>query len=201
PTALTGAASALMSAPAKSGRMPCLPGSMFVIAAPCSPPICVVWYSNGPGLAWNCHPNKEPQNCWLLLVSSAGISMWTISPGIAASPVSPCTAMPPSVVPRPAAGSSWAAARTPGYPAIFAHVIGDDGRGPRRAALIRVRASKLCTPIPRTNRGQKDQEGLTALDDQAFDLDFLVGGRDLNPRPLGYEQRRHGSIQSGSPRY
>src|SRR5262245_12219146 len=45
---------------------------MFVIAAPCSPPICVVWYSNGPGLAWNCHPNNEPQNCWLLVVSSAG---------------------------------------------------------------------------------------------------------------------------------
>ena len=44
------------------GRVPRLPGSMFVIAAPCSPPIWVVWYSNGPGFAWNCHPNKEPQN-------------------------------------------------------------------------------------------------------------------------------------------
>src|SRR5215467_533679 len=60
---------------------------MLVIAAPCSPPICVVWYSNGPGFAWNCHPNKDPQNCWLLVVSSAGISMCTISPGTAASSV------------------------------------------------------------------------------------------------------------------
>jgi len=39
-----------MSSTAKYGRMPRLPGSMFVIAAPCSPPICVVWYSNGPGV-------------------------------------------------------------------------------------------------------------------------------------------------------
>src|SRR6266567_8343164 len=85
PSSFTRAAPALMSSTAKYGRMPCLPGSMFVIAAPCSPPICVVWYSNGPGLAWNCQPNKEPQNCWLLVVSSAGISMCTISPGNAAS--------------------------------------------------------------------------------------------------------------------
>jgi hypothetical protein len=31
-----------MSSTAKYGRMPRLPGSMFVIAAPCSPAICVV---------------------------------------------------------------------------------------------------------------------------------------------------------------
>jgi hypothetical protein len=84
PSSFTRAAPALMPSTAKYGRVPRLPGSMFVIAAPCSPPICVVWHSNGPGFAWNCHPNKDPQNCWLLLVSSAGISMCTISPGNAA---------------------------------------------------------------------------------------------------------------------
>src|SRR5690242_5901671 len=81
---------------------------MLVIAAPCSPLICVVWYSNGPGLAWNCHPNKEPQNCWLPVVSSAGISMCTISPGTAASlivvsadaAVSPDTARPGKLIGR-----------------------------------------------------------------------------------------------------
>jgi hypothetical protein len=51
PSSVTRAAPALMSSTAKYGRMPRLPGSMFVIAAPCSPPICVVRYSNGPGFA------------------------------------------------------------------------------------------------------------------------------------------------------
>src|SRR5215467_2497762 len=98
---------------------------MLVIAAVRGPSIWLVWYSNGPGLAWNCHPNKEPQNCWLLVVSSAGISMCTISPGIAASSVCHLLVILPSVVTdaRP-----WAthpvAAPMPGYRAIFAHVIG-----------------------------------------------------------------------------
>jgi len=37
PSSLTRAAPALISSTAKYGRVPCLPGSMFVIAAPCSP--------------------------------------------------------------------------------------------------------------------------------------------------------------------
>src|SRR5215469_14659286 len=61
PSSVTRAAPDLMSSTAKYGRVPRLPGSMLVIAKPWSPPICVVWYSNGPGLAWYFHPNKEPQ--------------------------------------------------------------------------------------------------------------------------------------------
>src|SRR5215831_14782289 len=107
---------------------------MLVIAAPCSPPICVVWYSNGPGLAWNCHPNKQPQNCWLLLVSSAGISMWTISPGTAASPFRRSRAVPPSVVTRPAVGKLVGRCPGAGLSGYFAHAIGDDGRVATRRA-------------------------------------------------------------------
>jgi hypothetical protein len=33
------------------------------------------------------------------------------------------------------------------------------------------------------------------------DLDFLVAGADLYPRPLSYEQRRHSSTQSGPTRH
>src|SRR6516162_8241402 len=97
---------------------------MFVIAAVRGPSIWLVWYSNGPGLAWNCHPNNEPQNCWLLVVSSAGISMCTISPGIAASSVGRYGDAAVSRYRRPAGATHPAAARMPGYQAIFAHVIG-----------------------------------------------------------------------------
>jgi len=122
PSSFTRAAPALMSSTAKYGRVPRFPGSMLVIAAPCSPPICVVWYSNGPGFPWNCHPNRGPQNSWLLLVSSAGISMCTISPGNAVSSfvvhgdaaVSPSTARPVELIGR---------RLCTGYVAIFVHVI------------------------------------------------------------------------------
>src|SRR5205809_874641 len=58
---------------------------MFVTAAPCRSPICVMWYSDGPGNELNCHPKSEPQNSRLFSVSSAGISMCTISPAISLS--------------------------------------------------------------------------------------------------------------------
>src|SRR5919201_186670 len=68
--------------------MPRLPGSMLVIAAPAWSLMRVMWYSNGPGKASNCHPNSEPQNWRPLAVSSAGISKCTGWPGIAP----PCVA-------------------------------------------------------------------------------------------------------------
>src|SRR5437667_6432757 len=55
---------------------------MFVIAAPAWSLIRVMWYSNGPGNASNCHPKSEPQNSRPLAVSSAGISKWTGWPGM-----------------------------------------------------------------------------------------------------------------------
>src|SRR5436190_23357351 len=58
---------------------------MFVTAAPCRSPICVMWYSDGPGNELNCHSKSEPQNSRLFSVSSAGISMCTISPAISLS--------------------------------------------------------------------------------------------------------------------
>ncbi len=90
----------------------------------CGPSIWLVWYSNGPRLAWNCHPNSEPQNCWPLVVSSAGISMCTISPGNAASLVCRsrrcrrhCGGSPGQVK----LIGSWPATRPRN---IFAHLIG-----------------------------------------------------------------------------
>src|SRR5581483_8245323 len=82
PSSFTRAAPALMSSTRKYARVPFLPGSMFVTAAPCWSPICVMWYSDGPGYDWNCHPKSEPQNSWDVPVSSAGISMWTICPAM-----------------------------------------------------------------------------------------------------------------------
>jgi hypothetical protein len=38
----------------------------------------------------------------------------------------------------------------------------------------------------------------TVLGDRASELLFLVAGRDLNPRPLGYEPRRHCSTRPGT---
>ncbi len=58
--------------------MPRLPGSMFVMAAPARSPIRAMWYSDGPGNAWNCQPKSEPQNSRAFAVSSAGISKCTI---------------------------------------------------------------------------------------------------------------------------
>src|SRR5436190_929013 len=55
---------------------------MLVIAAPARSLIRVMWYSDGPGYAWNSHPKSGPQNWRAFSVSSAGISMCTISPGI-----------------------------------------------------------------------------------------------------------------------
>src|SRR5437867_1140598 len=55
---------------------------MLVSAAPVWSLILVMWYSDGPGYDWNCQPNSEPQNSRPCAVSSAGISMCTISPGI-----------------------------------------------------------------------------------------------------------------------
>src|SRR5450432_968515 len=55
---------------------------MFVIAAPEFSLTRVMWYSDGPGNAWNCHPKSEPQNAWDFAVSSAGISMCTIWPSM-----------------------------------------------------------------------------------------------------------------------
>src|SRR6266487_2682590 len=56
---------------------------MLVIAAPAWSLILVMWYSNGPGNASNCHPKSEPQNSRPFAVSSAGISKRTGWPGIA----------------------------------------------------------------------------------------------------------------------
>src|SRR6266567_5836344 len=56
---------------------------MLVIAAPAWSLILVMWYSNGPGNASNCHPKSEPQNSRPFAVSSAGISKCTGWPGIA----------------------------------------------------------------------------------------------------------------------
>src|SRR5215212_3336633 len=55
---------------------------MFVSAPPVVSLIRVMWYSDGPGNASNCHPKSDPQNSFALAVSSAGISMCTISPAI-----------------------------------------------------------------------------------------------------------------------
>src|SRR5436853_5071766 len=55
---------------------------MLVMAAPIWSLILVMWYSLGPGYASNCHPNSEPQNSRPLPVSSAGISICTIWPGM-----------------------------------------------------------------------------------------------------------------------
>jgi hypothetical protein len=71
-----------MSSTLKYGRVPFFPGSMFVIAPPVRSPMRVMWYSDGPGYASNVHPNRPPQNSRLAPVSSAGISMCTISPDI-----------------------------------------------------------------------------------------------------------------------
>ncbi len=49
PRSATFAAPILMSSTSKYTRAPCLPGSMFVIAAPCCSPRRVMWYSDGPG--------------------------------------------------------------------------------------------------------------------------------------------------------
>jgi len=46
-------------------------------------------------------------------------------------------------------------------------------------------------PILRTNRGQTIKRPDRHPGDQASDLHLLVAGRDLNPRPLGYEPSRH----------
>src|SRR5215218_9438159 len=91
---------------------------MLVIAAPAPPPICVMWYSDGPGYSWNCHPKREPQNSRLLAVSSAGISKCTIWP-----------AMRPPVSSSGGAGRS---AASPGRPRLREDLI---GRRPA-AALI-----------------------------------------------------------------
>src|SRR5215218_7751265 len=55
---------------------------MFEIAAPAPPSICVMWYSDGPGKFWNCHPKREPQNSRAFAVSCAGISKCTILPAM-----------------------------------------------------------------------------------------------------------------------
>ena len=49
PSSFTRAAPALMSSTAKYARVPFLPGSMLVIAAPPWSLIRVMWYSEGPG--------------------------------------------------------------------------------------------------------------------------------------------------------
>src|SRR5215831_7258755 len=82
PSSLTRAAPALMSSTSKYGRMPFLPGSMSVTAAPVWSEMRVMWYSLGPGKDSNCHPNRDPQNSFPAAGSSAGISMCTIAPAI-----------------------------------------------------------------------------------------------------------------------
>src|ERR1700730_13955666 len=56
---------------------------MSVTAAPVWSLMRVMWYSNGPGIPSNCQSKSEPQKASPSLVSSAGISKWTIWPVIA----------------------------------------------------------------------------------------------------------------------
>src|SRR6266700_3780237 len=59
---------------------------------------------------------------------------------------------------------------------------------PIRTSLPRnVPYSGVPGPIPPTNSQQNDQEDRLPSDNRAPDLHFLVAGRDINPRLLGYE--------------
>ncbi len=49
PSSRTRATPASMSSTSKYGRIPRLPGSMLVMAAPAWSLMRVMWYSNGPG--------------------------------------------------------------------------------------------------------------------------------------------------------
>jgi hypothetical protein len=83
PSSRTCAAPALTSATSKYVRVPRFPGSMLVIAPPELSVNRVIQYSPGPpGYDWNSHPKSAPQNARACSVSSAGISICTISPAI-----------------------------------------------------------------------------------------------------------------------
>ncbi len=69
----------------------------------------------------------------------------------------------------------------------------------RRRSVPVPRAS--CRPAganPTDELRTNDQEARLPSGNRAPDLHFLVAGRDLNPRPLGYELRRHCSTRPGT---
>src|SRR5947207_3895834 len=87
---------------------------MFVTAAPCRSPICVMWYSDGPGNELNCHSKSEPQKLAALLrVVSRNLDVHDLTchqPLLSCSPWRVCSRRSPG---RPPARSKIIGALAP----------------------------------------------------------------------------------------